>query len=94
MSKSIVAIRHLAFEELGVFQPALENAGFSIRYVYVGLDNFLDLEGADPELLIVLGGPIGAYEEEKYPFLLDELRILEQRTASGRPLWASVSERN
>jgi GMP synthase (glutamine-hydrolysing) len=86
MSKSIVAICHLAFEDLGVFQPALENAGFSIRYVDVGLDNLLDLEGTDPELLIVLGGPIGAYEEETYPFLLDELRIFEQRIASGRPL--------
>jgi GMP synthase (glutamine-hydrolysing) len=60
MSKSIVAIRHLAFEDLRVFQPALENAGFSIRYVDVGLDNLLDLEGTAPELLIVLGGPIGA----------------------------------
>ena len=38
-----------------------------------------------PDLLVVLGGPIGAYEEALYPFLATELRLLERRLAAGRP---------
>jgi len=36
-------------------------------------------------VLIVLGGPIGAYDEQDYPFLLDELRLLERRLAADLP---------
>lgn len=38
-----------------------------------------------PELVLTLGGPIGAYEEQDYPFLLDELRLLEQRLVADLP---------
>jgi GMP synthase (glutamine-hydrolysing) len=33
-------------------------------------------------VLIVLGGPVGVYQEQAYPFLTDELRLLEQRLAA------------
>jgi GMP synthase (glutamine-hydrolysing) len=34
---------------------------------------------------VVLGGPIGAYEEEKYPFLLDEIAMIQKRLNFARP---------
>jgi GMP synthase (glutamine-hydrolysing) len=33
----------------------------------------------------VLGAPVGAYEEDKYPFLSEELNLLKTRIAAGRP---------
>jgi GMP synthase-like glutamine amidotransferase len=33
-------------------------------------------------VLIVLGGPVGAYQERDYPFLADELHLLERRLAA------------
>ena len=45
------------------------------------------IEGLDPlaaDLLIVLGGPIGAYEEEQYPFLGAELALLSNRLTANR----------
>jgi GMP synthase (glutamine-hydrolysing) len=36
-------------------------------------------------VLIVLGGPIGVYQEHAYPFLTDELRLLERRLAADLP---------
>jgi GMP synthase (glutamine-hydrolysing) len=39
-----------------------------------------------PDLLAILGGPIGAYEEDKYPFLQTELALIDRRLASGRPI--------
>jgi GMP synthase (glutamine-hydrolysing) len=82
MSKSAVAIRHVAFEDLGLLEPLLAARGFSIRYLEAGLDDLSEAEHAD--LLIVLGGPIGAYEAAIYPFLTTELSLLERRLAKDR----------
>jgi len=38
-----------------------------------------------PDLIVVLGGPIGVSDEPAYPFLRDELRLLERRLAAERP---------
>lgn len=85
MLQTVVAIRHLAFEDLGCFEPVLIRAGYKVRYCDVGIDALWTLEPVKAELVIVLGGPIGAYEDEKYPFLRDEIDILKQRLAAGRP---------
>lgn len=82
--KEAVAIRHVAFEDLGVFEAVLADRGYDVRYVDAGVADLA--AAADAELLIVLGGPIGVYEEPIYPFLTDEIRIVEQRLKSGRPM--------
>lgn len=85
MSKTALVIRHVAFEDLGYFAPVLAETGYAVRYCDVGLDA-LDAERiAAADLLIVLGGPIGVYEEDKYPFLTTEIKRIEQRLAARRP---------
>lgn len=84
--KTCIAIRHVAFEGLGAFEPVLAERGYAVRYIDIGRDDPRDpaLDAAD--LLVVLGGPIGAYEEAAYPVLKDELAVIEWRLKSGRPL--------
>ena len=84
--KRVTALRHVAFEDLGCFEPVLRARGFDIRYVDAVTDDLaaLDIEAAEP--LFVLGGPIGAYEEATYPFLRDELALIERRLATRLPL--------
>lgn len=82
--RTALALRHLAFEDLGHFAPVLEGAGYEVAYVDVGLRDFKNLDPLGPELLFVLGGPIGANDLDDYPFLTDELRLLETRLAAGR----------
>lgn len=87
--KTAIAIRHVAFEDLGVFAPVLEELGYQIRYVDPGILDAgelaaLDVEAA--ELLVVLGAPIGACDEATYPFLLAELELIGRRLRSGKPL--------
>ncbi|GAB3384324.1 type 1 glutamine amidotransferase [Azotobacter armeniacus] len=87
--KTVIAIRHVAFEDLGVFAPVLEEAGYHIRYVDPGIMSTSELAALDvesPELLVVLGAPIGAYDEATYPFLLAELELLARRLRCGKPL--------
>lgn len=85
MERTAIVIRHLAFEDLGAFAPVLEHAGYQIHYVDVGIDELTAIDPLKPDLLIVLGGPIGAYEDDKYPFLRDELKLIETRLAAVRP---------
>ena len=83
---NIVALRHVAFEDGGALEGLLAKRGVEIAYVDAGVDDLLAIEAAAPDLLIVLGGPVGVYETDRYPFLVDELRLIEQRLASGRPM--------
>src|SRR5438105_3743110 len=82
--KTAAVIRHVHFEDLGSFEEPLTRAGYELRYYDVGRG----LPAVDPAasgLVIVLGAPVGAYEEDKYPFLREELDLLRTRIAAGRP---------
>ncbi len=83
--KTALVIRHLAFEDLGLFERSIEAAGYQVRYLEAGMDDLSWIEPLDPELLIVLGGPIGANDEKDYPFIHDELTILETRLNCDAP---------
>ena len=77
--KTCVAIRHVAFEDLGSFEPVLRESGFDVAYREAGWDELDAVDPLAPDLMVVLGGPIGAYEDESYPFLADELKLIEAR---------------
>jgi GMP synthase (glutamine-hydrolysing) len=83
--KSVVALRHVHFEDLGHFAPVLERHGYDLTYCDVGIESLMSLDPLGADLLIVLGGPIGAYQEEQYPFLHEELMLLVNRLAANRP---------
>ena len=80
-----MAVRHVAFEDLGSFAGPLERLGYRIDYLEAGVDDLDAAAVRSADLLVVLGGPIGAGDEARYPFLADELRLLEQRLAGDRP---------
>ena len=80
---SVVAIRHVPFEDLGLLGELLVERGWTVDYRDAGVDSLESPD--DPDLLVVLGGPIGVYEEDDYPFLTEELRLVEDRLTAGRP---------
>jgi GMP synthase (glutamine-hydrolysing) len=82
--KNAVAIYHVAFEDAGTLGPVLEERGIRLQYLQAGRD---DLSPAmDADLLLVLGGPIGIYEIERYPFLKNELAVIERAVKKGTPV--------
>ena len=84
--KTCVAIRHVAFEDLGSFEPFLWEAGFEVSYREAGWDELDAVDPLAPDLLVVLGGPIGANDDADYPFLTHELALIEARLRAGRPM--------
>jgi GMP synthase (glutamine-hydrolysing) len=83
---SAIAVRHVAFEDLGSLAAVLARRGFAPAYRDAGIDDLGATDLVDCDLLVVLGGPIGAYEDEPYGFLHDELRAIEKRLRAGRPV--------
>jgi GMP synthase (glutamine-hydrolysing) len=83
--KTAAVLRHVHFEDLGSFEEPLTRAGYELRYYDGGLRGLSALDPFANGLVIVLGAPVGAYEEDKYPFLSEELNLLKIRIAAGRP---------
>jgi len=84
--KAVIAIRHLDFEDLGTLEPLLASRGYTVRYLDATTDDLRTVDTASADLLVVLGGPIGAFDDTLYPFIKDELAMIQQRLESRRPL--------
>lgn len=84
ISKTVYVIQHIAFEDLGSFEDIFYRFGYRVRYFEAGVD---DLKPAFEHsgLTVILGGPIGVYETQDYPFLADEISLLKQRLAAKKP---------
>jgi GMP synthase (glutamine-hydrolysing) len=80
-----IAIRHVAFEDAGLLAPLLVERGMTLRYIEAGVDAFDAADILATDLVVVLGGPIGVYEEERYPVLREEFAALRPRLAQKRP---------
>ncbi len=85
MTRTAVAIRHVAFEDLGLLAPLLADHGFAISYLDAPADGDAWSSARDADLLVVLGGPIGVADTDAYPFLRTELELVGERLASDRP---------
>lgn len=83
--KNAVVIRHVAFEDLGSLAISLHQKNYEVNYIDIAPGSLNNFDPFAPDLLIILGGPIGVYDELDYPFIADEIRILEQRLAVDLP---------
>ncbi len=82
--KNAIAIRHVAFEDAGTLEPVLNERDIDLHYLEAGVDDLNPAKNAD--LLVVLGGPIGVYEVERYPFLKHELSVIQATVKKGVPV--------
>jgi GMP synthase (glutamine-hydrolysing) len=85
-AKTCLAVRHVTFEDLGLLGPLIAERGYDVRYHDAGLDRFDADMLVAPDLLVILGGPIGVYECETYPFISDEIAALRARLATDKPM--------
>ena len=73
----VMVLQHIRCETLGLIEEELINSVIKPRIVRIfdGEPVPKDIEGYGG--LIVMGGPMGVYEQERYPFLVDEMRLME-----------------
>lgn len=80
-----LALQHVGFEDLGVFASILTDFGFSTEYRQAGVTPITGAEWIGADLVVVLGGPVGVYEGDKYPWILNEIEGLKNRLARQAP---------
>ena len=85
MSKTAVAIRHVAFEDAGVWRDVLAGPATNSP-MRGGRRRLADAAVLSADLLVVLGGPIGVYETDAYPFLVEEIEMVRRRLDAQKPI--------
>jgi GMP synthase (glutamine-hydrolysing) len=85
-SRTALVLSHVAFEDLGSLAEPLRARAFAIETVDVATAHFPLPQAESCDLLIVLGGPIGVYDQQDYPFLDAEIACIAQRLAARKPI--------
>jgi GMP synthase (glutamine-hydrolysing) len=85
-TKTCLAVRHVAFEDLGVLEPLLVARDYGVRFLDAGIDRIDASTLVAPDLVVVLGGPISVYETDAYPFVTDEIAAIGARLAADKPI--------
>lgn len=80
-----IAVYHVPFEDLGTFAAPVIDHGYEVTYRHAGSAPLSEAEWRDTDLIIVLGGPIGANDTAAYPWLDAEIRGLQSRLKLKRP---------
>jgi GMP synthase-like glutamine amidotransferase len=86
VSDTLLVLQHISCEPPAAFEDELRERGFDL--VRVELD-----EGESPPPwqdfagLVVMGGPMGAYEEGDHPWLTAEKALIRAAAEAGQPVW-------
>lgn len=84
-SKSALIIRHVPYEGGAGYGAPIEAAGYAVDRIDVTDPTFSSVDLTEPDLLIMMGGPMGVYEQDRYPWIACQLRRLALRLEAGRP---------
>jgi len=84
--KDVWVLQHTSCETLGSIEAALKSRQIGFGYVRTHAAEPVPAEMAGHAGLIVMGGPMGVYEQVEYPFLRDEMRLIESALAIGAPI--------
>ena len=83
--KTALIIRHVPREGVAGFRAPIEAAGYVIDRVDVDNQDFHALDFVAPDLVVMMGGPMGVYEREAHPWISCQLTLLARRLAADRP---------
>ena len=83
--KPIVVLRNEDMAPPGFLGDALERRGVHWRVVCLDAGDPLP-EAEDVSGVAVLGGPMGVYDDEEFPFLVDQKQFLVECTKAGVPV--------
>lgn len=78
----VVCLQHADYEGPGEIGTWARERGHSLKAVIPLLERYP--AAGSFEMLVVMGGPMGAYEEPAYPWLVSEKRFIAEAIAAGR----------
>jgi GMP synthase (glutamine-hydrolysing) len=84
MKKGLI-IRHTPYEGIAGFRQPVEAAGYHLDRIDVTDPDFSRVNFNEPDLLILMGGPMGVYERDAHPWIDCEVDRLASRVSLGLP---------
>jgi GMP synthase (glutamine-hydrolysing) len=84
--REVIALQHTACETLGTIEDALIGAQIDVHSVRIHAGEPVPSSLDSAAGLVVMGGPMGVYEHDRFPFLRRELRLIEQALTDGVPV--------
>lgn len=82
----ILVIQHVESEGLGIISPLLRAAGATVDTIRIFKGDGVPRSISGYRGLIVLGGPMGVYEHDTYPFINAEIELIESALKTGVPM--------
>jgi GMP synthase (glutamine-hydrolysing) len=80
-----IILQHVAWEGPGLIALEAKSRGLNVEVRRLDRGDIIpDLNYLDG--LVVMGGPMGAYDLDKYPFLAKECRLIEEAVWNDRPV--------
>lgn len=80
----VIAIQNAPEEPMGYIEEILEEKG--VNYEYVKVYETDEIKFGFATHIIIMGGPMGVYEDEKYPFLEAEKDLIREAVKDGIPI--------
>ena len=86
LDSRLLVLQHIACEPPAAFEDELRERGLDL--VRVELDEGEPLpDWREFPAIVVMGGPMGAYEEAEHPWLAAEKRLLREAVDADVPVW-------
>jgi len=85
--RETIILQHDRCEGPGVIGDALRRRGQTLRTVRIYQGEPVPRAMDDASGLVIMGGPMGVYEAERFPHLRDELRLIEDALRRGRSVF-------
>ncbi|HYA35864.1 MAG TPA: gamma-glutamyl-gamma-aminobutyrate hydrolase family protein [Candidatus Binataceae bacterium] len=82
----IWVLQHHPIESLAAIGDALEGAALAWQYVRTFRGEPVPRDMSNASALIVMGGPMGVYETDRYPNLRDEMKLIESALRDRKPV--------
>jgi len=83
--KTALIVRHVPREGAAGYLQPIEAAGYRIERIDVASADFADVDLCAPDLLIMMGGPMGVYEHDLHPWIPLQIAKLAARLEQDLP---------
>ena len=84
--KKIIVLQHIDSETPGILGDILSARGFTLSILHSDQGLLIPEKMDEAAGLVVMGGPMGVYEEEKYPFIRSEIRLIQDAVKNQKPV--------
>jgi GMP synthase (glutamine-hydrolysing) len=86
IASPVLVLQHAQSEGLGTIEESLQASGHTFKYLRTFAGDAVPPHSGDSPGLILMGGPMGVYEYNRYPFLRDEMKLIESFLKEEKPV--------